>query len=237
MNGLGVDRVRRMQAKYGLGQHVGLLAFNIKADSLDEDNGNRDVTFVATTDDIDLDGEVVLPSGGDWSHYERNRANFVDHKYDVSHHVGTLRHIRPYPSQKSPRGWVNRSTLFKGLRNPLADDLLTMIRQGGIGVSIGFESVDGSPPRATDPEPYQKARFIHRRWRGIEVSYTAMPCNVSARTVDQVSVDDSKLAMLDELVTKNRITLASAVAFGMPHRKVVAVTTPRKLRPLVVVLD
>ena len=240
---IGLERIKRMMeapqhAKLGLkAGRVGLIGFGIKSSSLDAKNP-RDIIVTANTDDVDLDDEVVVPGGADMRYYHENRANFIDHSYDFGKHVGSMRSIALAPDRRS---WINRSAIFDGLKSIYADDLLAVARQAGIGASIGFESLDGGPPKATDPPAYQKAGFVIRKWRMVELSFTAMPCNVSCRTMHEIGgVDPEKMAVLDELVTKGRkrggIELGSAIALGFEYRKVYAVSGPRRTPP-VVLLD
>lgn len=239
MTATGHERIARLRAKHKLGDdsRVGLMGFHLKASAADP--ANRDIVFMATTDDIDLSHEVVVPSGGDMAYYLKNRAIFVDHRYDFNYHVGTMRSISPYPSSKRHKGWMNRVHIFDGLKNPMAEDVLTVARSVGIGCSIGFEMVAGSSPIDTDPPLYRDAEWIIRQWKMIELSVTAMPCNVSARSMGATDPDEGKAAALDALVVKGRakggIALESAVALGMPYRKATAVTVPKKLKRLVFV--
>jgi hypothetical protein len=69
----------------------------------------------------------------------------------------------------------------------------------------------------------------------METSVTAAPCNVSCQSVNSTPSNEGKLAVLDELVTKGRIQLKSAVALGLPSRKVSAVSLAFPKKRIVVV--
>ena len=161
------------------------------------------------------------------AYYLENGKNFIDHKYATEYAVGQLRSIK-LSSDKT--AWTNRSHIFSGLKSPFADDLLAMTKQAGIGASIGFEMIEGSPPTDRDPVSYRKAGFIIRKWRMVELSFTAMPCNVSCRTMHETGMDqeDEKMAIIDTMITKSAIRLESAVALGFPYRKSVSVATPKR---------
>lgn len=239
--GFGTDRIKRMfehhdtlELKTGT---VGLIGVPSSKSSVGDAKNPRDIIVTATTDDVDMDDEVVLPGGADMEYYSKNRANFLDHLYDFGKHVASMRSIKMADDRRS---WINRSVVFDGLKSPYADDLLAIATQVGIGASIGFEALEGGPPMESDPIRYKKARYVVRRWRMVELSFTAMPCNVSCRTMQETGgYDEGKMAALDEMVTKSQIKLKSAVAVGFVYRKTVAVSTPPRVRrsPPVVVFD
>ena len=55
---------------------VGVVAGFAKEMRADEENGNRAIVAVATTDDIDLEEEVVLPKGADPTYFRKNKKVF-----------------------------------------------------------------------------------------------------------------------------------------------------------------
>lgn len=244
--GVGIERLKRLADHHKMPtKNVGIVSFDSKSTVVDDEK-NYDLKSIATTDSLDQDDEVIVPAGADMTYYDKNRQNFMDHKYDSGFCVGYMRSIKSFPDHSksiNQRGWTNRSTIYKGMRSPYADDLMTMARQGGIGCSIGFLCLDGSAPTDKDPMRWQKAGFVVRSWRMIELSYTAMPCNVDCRTMAEGPVDESKMVLLDSLVTKGRkgggVELESAMAVGFPHKRIHAVTAPkiRKLLPLIIRLD
>lgn len=184
-----------------------------------QDNGqDRFLTVVATTDDLDDDREVVIPGGADTSYFFRNRKIFVDHRLHTEYCVGHL-----HSANLKANGWVCRIRMFKLPGNPLADDILTIAREAGIGVSIGFVPTDMGAPTHEELAKYGKAvepRKVIRAWRWIELSIAAAPCNVSCQSFAASPVDnEGKYKLLDELVTKGRIQLRSAVALGLPVSK------------------
>lgn len=228
----GETIVERIRTRAGLGASalVGVAATFAKETTVDEPN--RDIIVRATTDDVDMDQEIIVPGGADLTYWQANRSMFLDHWYDLAHHVGSMRYTSPWPSAKAQRGWIVRGHVVSGLKNPLADDLLTVAREVGIGASIGFEALECSPPTDQDPEQYRKAASVVRQWRWIELSYTALPCNVACQSMAEAA-DESRMAELDRLVTKGRIKRASAVSMGMPDRQTIAVTMPRRRRLII----
>ena len=132
--------------------------------------------------------------------------------------MGVLRQATPFPSSKDHRAWRVIMQLHKLDGNPLPDDILTMAKEGGIGVSIGFEPTDFGPPTDDESKAYTRKgktpRSVVRSWRWLELSVTALPCNVSCRS-DAMHEDDSKMGMLDNMLTKGLIQRETAAAFGL----------------------
>jgi len=147
---------------------------------VDIENGNRDVVVTANTARVDEDDEVVVPSGAVLDYFKTNGCIFIDHKYSWSDWVGGLR--SNYPILK-PAGWMVR---FAARRSPDGEQLLKDVEDFGVGVSIGFDALDVGPPTDEEIEKYGKGnafRSIVRKWRWVELSVTAMPCNVECRSV------------------------------------------------------
>jgi len=217
-----VDKIRSKHPELGGDAQIGVWASFGKDTTVDTEGGNRDITVVANTDDIDLDNEVVIPSGADRSYFESNRKVFVDHDYTMGSHVGSLRRngLSAYPSFAEQKGWLARIGMLK-ISSPVPDDILSVAREVGIGVSIGFAATDVGPPTEDEAKRYEGKRgapaSIVRAWDWIELSFTAMPCNVSCQSRVEV-LDDTRAASLEALVTKGKIQKASARALGLPDR-------------------
>jgi len=132
-----------------------------------------EILCYATRATVDLEGEVVLPEGGDvTSYFAKNRTLFVDHEYDILSAVGKCRSLK-----MTPDGWLCRSALVKSTDNPKRNAVQALAEAGNIGHSIGMEVLDVSPPGADERKKYPEARGIIRAWRLLEVSYTAIPMN------------------------------------------------------------
>jgi len=235
LRGLGAERIKRMRDQYARHikspQKLGIRCFEVSAK--DVNAGGRLIDILATTDSVDLDREVVVPSGCDMAIYQLNKRNFLDHDYRFEKHVATMRSCVPWPSAKNFKGWRNRSQVLAGLHHPFADDLLTVAQQAGIAASIGFELLSGSPPMDTDPPAYHDAEYIVRTCSVIELSFTAMPCNMTCQSMDEAPGKDleKRMGSLEDLAVKGRkqggIALESAIALGLHYRKVHAVTAPK----------
>lgn len=235
-----IDRIRKRMSDLGVigkDARVGTIGVaRTKTHTEAKTNGDRNIVSVATTDAVDCDVEIIVPQGIDWSYYNTNRANFMDHRYDTAYHVGSMRSIK-LEKTGMLTGWVNRSTIFKGMKSSHADDLWTIATTCGIGCSIGYAEPKYRDAQQGDPQHYDGAESIVGSCKGLELSFTAFPCNVGCRSgVETDGMDEKVMGMLDSLVTKSQIRLESAVALGFAHnpeRTVVGVAG-RKLRPLTV---
>lgn len=213
-----VDRIRKRHlldpsAPLGVRGIIG------KDVSVQETGQDRFITVVATTDDIDDAGEIVIPSGANTEYFFRNRKISVDHSLYTDSCVGAL-----HSANLKPNGWICRIRLFKLPGNPLPDDILTIAREAGIGVSIGFNPTDMGAPAPEELARYGKSgkpiRNVIRAWDWLELSIAAWPCNVSCQSLAVSSAGkEGTIKALDELVSKGRISLKSAVALGLPAPK------------------
>lgn len=138
-----------------------------------------DVVGMATTDDVDSEGDVVLPDGADRTYIDRNRKVFVDHWTGTDNLVGTIRSMKLVDKAGS-RGWLVRVALIEACSyTPLISELAATV---GIGFSIGFMPLEMGSPTAEEKAKYPGAERIIRRWSWYELSFTAFPCNVSCQT-------------------------------------------------------
>ena len=183
--------------------------------------GPTEIIGMATTDDLDLDQETVLPSGADWKYFEANGNLFLDHCYSSMQAVARLRSITPVGN-----GWQVHAAFINNPMNENIRACQTLAEANGLGMSIGFEVQDGGPPTADEVAKYPGTTYVIRRWKGIEVSFTAMPCNVACRTHALVYGDDSepKAARARELLSKNRVPESVWAGVGLkikPRRVIV----------------
>lgn len=147
--------------------------------------GSRMVRLIATTDDIDLVDEVVVPGGASLGYFNANRAIFIDHDTSTPARVGVAKSIDPWPTGgRQQRGWVVEVTIDQ---TPLGDEVLAKCHAGGMGASIGFRAQDYGSPTYEESTRYTRRgkspRSIVRTWEWVELSITPMPCNVACRAV------------------------------------------------------
>jgi hypothetical protein len=135
------------------------------------------ITTVATTNRVDLEREVVLPEGGVFDYLLANRKVFADHNYSHEYCVGGLARW-----DKAPRGWKMTVGVLMNHPYPVPAAMLNMAAQIGVGASIGFECLEGGKPDANEKRLYPGAEYIVRKWNCLEVSLTALPCNVDCQS-------------------------------------------------------
>jgi hypothetical protein len=215
---VAADRVNRIKRNplYDLtdSSKVGLVASTRWKSSV---VGDRDVVFIATTDDVDEHDEVVVPTGSVAnSYFERVRSVMVDHHHETAYLVGKARmplgKVRD-PATGRQRGWKVTVSM---LDNPLGNDLLRVVKEHGLGCSIGFEALNYRPASDDDKSMYgERVNGVIDRWNWIELSLTAMPANASCRSLS--GGDAKSLCDLERMCTKGLISPETAYALGMPR--------------------
>jgi transposase-like protein len=146
-----------------------------------EDGERSDVSLI-TTSDVDRDGDVVLPGGGDWSAY--NKVVTFAHRYDELP-VGSSWWIRPegnglaakthYPPK--PADWGDAPWLPSAILHLMQQPVPTCT-----GKSIGFLPINirGATPDEKSRRPELDGVPIVDKWAGIEYAVAPVPCNPSA---------------------------------------------------------
>lgn len=195
------------------------IAGSIGKNAIIEDDG-RTLEVIATTDDIDLQNEVVLPGGADISYFKRNGKLFADHKYDTEHTCAFRRSMTPFSDPSTGQsGWKVRAYMFHN--NDYANAFLEMAKLDSVGCSIGFQALDYGPLTAEEMKQHKGKTTpapdsIVRRWKWLELSFTPFPCNVNCQTLSVVRAEDRGKAMLDMLVCQNKIKRHVAIEMGLP---------------------
>lgn len=162
-------------------------------------------THMATlsTPAVDLDDEVVLPKGIDFTVFKKNPLAYFGHAWRgfpignwkdwvVSHSgLKATLDIVPRPNDKpKEQSWE-------------ADDVNYLVHRKVLrGVSIGFKRLEQSRPEPKEIEKnpeWSRARTILRSCLLLEASVVPMPCNHEAwlKEVSQGSVSKSMLEVLD----------------------------------------
>jgi hypothetical protein len=171
-----------------------------KADSFTLDAGERTDVSLITTDALDRDGEVVLPSGGDWSDY--NRVVTFAHRYDQLP-VGSNWWIRArgngliakthYPDR--PTDWGEGPWLPSAILHLMQQPVPTCT-----GKSIGFLplSVRGPTVEELSRRPELKNAAVIDRWVGVEYAVVPVPCNPEAQM--QAVAKGLELGVIDNAI-------------------------------------
>lgn len=201
------------------------------------DRAQRLVTAIANTAAIDMDDEVVVPSGAaERSYFDVAKTIYLNHDYTIP--IGRMRWRKLKDGAHLVQFHVSDKTT-------VARDAFELIDEGIIaGVSIGFEATDRSEPTDEETDLYGPASVVTRAWNWIELSATSMPCNsealVQAVERGDASLDDAKATQVDALVKKGMVSRETARIIGLPDRKVFAVSPTRVLKldpPRVLKLD
>lgn len=182
--------------------------------------GPLEVVCYANTAAVDLEREVVMPTGLDVRTYlMQNKNLFVDHRYDVLSAVAVCRSM-----SLAPDGWVCRGAFHEDMSNPYVKACVVLAMAGTLAMSVGFEALEWGPPNESEMKAYPGVESVVRKARVLEVSYTAMPMNVTCR---QVSV---ALPASAETAEKCRKALIDAQIparvvedFGVKPRRVLVV--------------
>lgn len=154
---------------------VRLRRCGLRLDHKDASNDTGRV-FIATTADVDLDREVVVPAGAVTDYFFKNRTIFLDHDYTKP--VARLR----YASLKGGR-WVVNMTFG---RSALAQEAQQNVDDGVVnGCSIGFIPIDHGRPTIDEVKTYGPHESIVRSWEWLELSLTGLPCNLAAQVAMQ----------------------------------------------------
>lgn len=177
----------------------------------------RTLQMVATTNEIDCVDEVVVPGGADRSYFEKNGMVFVDHWYDVNSVAGALRSVTPFSNLST--GLSGYTVRVRVLPNEIGNTVLTIANEAGIGCSIGFIAQNYGPPTAEERKRYgDRVKSVVRAWEWRELSFTAMPCNVSCRTMTTTE-DDSRKSLIESLIVKGKISREGAYKLGFREAK------------------
>jgi hypothetical protein len=175
------------------------------------------VQFVAMTEAVDMDDDVVLAGGVDRdSYFFTNKSVFVDHAYDLSNLIGKARRIIPRPSLDGVKQWDVHVRLLKD--HPHSASILELAEEGLIGSSIGFAAKEFGPPSEKELAAYtsgpKSPRRIVRSWEWLEQSITAIPANVEAQAIGH---EAAKHLLLEGLVSDGRISRDLAGSLGAPE--------------------
>jgi hypothetical protein len=173
-----------------------------KSEQFTLDAGERTDVSLITTDAIDRDGEVIVPSGGDWSIY--NRVVTFAHRYDQLP-VGSNWWIRArgngliakthYPEK--PNDWGDAPWLPSAVLHLMQQPVPTCT-----GKSIGFLplNVRGATSDEIAHRPALRGTKIIDCWLGVEYAVVPVPCNPEAEM--QAVAKGMELGLIDEKVVR-----------------------------------
>lgn len=205
--------VSLLERRHTDGQQGRVVTKNAVLKSVDVDLDERLVKGIASTDGVDMDGDVVVQSGIDTKYFwstdpeEGVRSVYWDHKYHEKP-VGTCRNM------KHTANGLYVSTYITKL--PAGDEVLTLVREGIVrGLSIGFRTMEATEPSIDECKKYGMAcNRVIRKSILLEYSLTAMPCNPEAM-LSLKSLHDRSL------VSKRTVEMFEAVGVTEEQPKVI----------------
>jgi phage head maturation protease len=179
------------------------------------DKARRLVTGTTTKAVVDVDGEVVLPSGIDTTLFPTvYKTVYLNH--DLNKPVGACRNLKVKGDSIVAQTYISETAL--------GEDVLTMIHEGVIpGQSWGFYILEASSPSAEEVRKYGDHERTIRKWMTREYSVTPMPACPAASDLKPLETEfGERQARMGEMVTKGMVHRSSAVAAGLidtPERK------------------
>lgn len=200
-----------------IGARFGQL-FEAKASEEPNQGGRMLITAIATTSGVDLEKEVIVPSGADVSYFKAARAVYYCHD-TYSLPVATLRNMTLLPNEA---GWrVQASTV----NTEFSRDVAVCIAEGCInGGSIGFLRTNAGNPTPEELAVYGPHEFITRQWKWLEWSITPSPCNPDAMIESAAmlkTLPDAAASAISRLAGKGKIARKSAELMGVKRRVIV----------------
>ena len=184
------------------------------------------IPIVAMTDQIATDQLIVVPKGCDDTYIKNNRKRvFLDHDTDFYSCVGTLRDYKILDTQ------ITANVALAKSHEDYAQ-LIGLIRDVGVGTSIGAEIVEMTPPMKGDPAHYFGAKRIIREWRWMELSLTMMPADVWSQAEGERVAGPELVRSLTRLHAEGRVGARLVRRLGVDlapapvRRKIVYVRKP-----------
>jgi hypothetical protein len=143
-------------------------------------SGDKGFTARITTDSLDLDKEVLVPSGCVTDRFEKQGTIFWNHDYDkpCAKATGPCRRSRHWI--ESDAQWAERPEGYQGEWFP--DFCKAMVDQGIVrGVSVGFDPIEIRDATKGDRAKFgDEIRRVVSKWALLEWSIAPVQCNPDA---------------------------------------------------------
>lgn len=217
-----INRLRALAHKAGYGTddtRVGIFgSFGSKATTVEQPPGKPlEIVAWATTSDVDMDGEVLVPEGMDTQSYlGKNKNMFYEHEMDLP--VAVMRSMTLHAG----KGWKVRAQMLN-LDTDYAKAVKALAEAGTLGLSVGFILQKGAPPTETETKAFPGVEYMLHKTLAVEISATAHPCNVSCRTTEVREVSEAKSHLAREVLTKGKFSprIMEALNLAPSKRRVV----------------
>lgn len=181
-----------------------------------------EIEGLINTGAVDLDREVVVPSGADWKLFGPDGAKqfkciYMHHDLTPGSIVAVARSVK---RSKFPDGWTIRAKMMGAEYGEPAKQAIMLAQEGALGFSVQFAATDRGPPTADEKSMYPGAKSIVRKWTPFEVSVTPMRCNLDCGTAT-LWMDDQSAKSVDDLIRKGLAPEWASKRFVRPARRVV----------------
>lgn len=189
------------------------------------DRTKREIEFVASRQEVDRDGEVMLARGIDTQAFMKNPVLLLDH--DRFRRFGRVDSLR-VSTVDGAEALIGRASIVPPGVSAEADQAYAELLHGALnGVSIGFRPLEIDP---TPILPGQRGQTF-RRAELLEISLVTLPacpsCVVTAKRFGRATAADDEIVLLldepDEIVVDRE-------EVGRLVRSFVATEVPRQVR-------
>lgn len=173
---MNITDIIRKRHSIGADDPIGFAVSAVESLRMKEWSDDQPPVFsgVATSAVVDLDDEVVVPDGLDWSYALRFRAMYPSHQNYGTGPIAKLNNV-----QLKDGRWLFTAVFLKA--NPMARDFYAIAKElGTMGVSIGFKVLDAGRPTDSETKEYGPHKSIIRSGAVLELSPTFMPANPDA---------------------------------------------------------
>ncbi len=206
--------------------HASLAAPVITTDNPRVDQSAMSVTCVLTSANPDRQGDIINPTGGDFSEHETNPVVMFHHGKQHKLPIGKAEDRDGNYTVKNVKSPVGNDILIGTTHfaqsNQFAQDVFGLVAEDVLrGVSIGFD-----PPELEDdvdilgPSPSLDRNAMHfKSWKLLEYSHTPIGVNRDALTV---KIEKA----LEGSVKMHRFLLKALQPFAIPRKTVVPVRVP-----------
>lgn len=158
---------------------AGVVTKSYVADDLALSSGSREFVAVISTDSVDREGEVVVPTGLERKSYE-GAPLYFNHDWAKGTPIGSLVWVKNHNRRVIAKGRISDKT-------QLARDVFSLMQDGVLkAFSVGFfRKSAGAPTReelAANPH-WKGAKAVTRKWELFETSVVGVPMNPDAQAL------------------------------------------------------
>lgn len=152
-------------------------------DSIKKDKDSNTFTAIISNNNLDRDGEVLLPQGADTKEFMHNPVVFFNHDYSLP--VGKA--VRVFKSNGNIKAEVKMAVRPEGFQGEFFPEYLTaLINQDVIkGMSVGFQILETRIPSKQDIKQFGKGvKRVITKWVLMEFSIAPLMSNPKTLITD-----------------------------------------------------